>query len=114
MIIYTLIMKKAYKLLHYGDPLLKTPSHSVAFPLSDAVDSTIDDCINTLVSLGPIEMLAQRGGLLAQEIDISGSALGRSEPEALRDVRQNLLVSPEADVHSLPDHHQPRDRLAFC
>jgi peptide deformylase len=51
MIIYTLIMKKAYKLIHYGDPLLKTPSLPVAFPLSDSVDSAIDDCMNTLVSV---------------------------------------------------------------
>ena len=49
MIIITLIMKKAYKLVRYGDPILTQISKAVAFPLCDEVDETIDDCIHTLV-----------------------------------------------------------------
>lgn len=41
---------KPYKLLKFGDKALTLASRTVTFPLSEEVDETIDECINTLVS----------------------------------------------------------------
>lgn len=40
----------AYKLIKFGDPILTQVSKPVVFPLSNEIDKTIDECINTLVS----------------------------------------------------------------
>ncbi len=44
-------LQKSYRLLKYGDPLLSKVSNPIPFPLSDDIDSVIDECINTLVFL---------------------------------------------------------------
>jgi peptide deformylase len=40
--------KQAIKLVKVGDPLLKITCNKVIFPLSDQIDNTIDECINSL------------------------------------------------------------------
>ncbi len=41
--------KQAYKLLKYGDTILTQVAKPVSFPLTKEIDTTIDQCINSLV-----------------------------------------------------------------
>lgn len=73
-------VKKAYKLIKHGDPLLKQLCQPVTLPLSDKLDSTIDECINTLVSLSTFtifKLSATSGGFLEGEVNFSSSPLSR-------------------------------------
>jgi peptide deformylase len=47
---YKIAKRVPYKLIKFGDPLLKQVCQPVEFPLSDEIDKTIDECMNTLVT----------------------------------------------------------------